>query len=69
MVPAKTWSSRKNVIESICTGDSEFYRVGVDSPTHGVSFFQGNFRNLVSVLLQLPTKNKYMYEIISNLAQ
>lgn len=69
MVPEKTWSSRKNVIDSICTGDAEYYRVGVDSPTHGVSFIQGNFRNLVSVLLQLPTKNKYMYEKISNLSE
>lgn len=69
MVPEKTWSSRKNVIESLCTGDSELYRVGVDSPNYGISFFQGTFRNLISILLQLPTKNLYMYEKISSLTE
>lgn len=69
MVPEKTWSSRKNILDSLCVGDADYYRLGIDSSTHGVTYIQGSFRNLINLLLQLPTKNKYSYEKVSSLAE
>lgn len=65
----KSWTSRHNVIRGLSVAPYGFYRLGVKSEQYGITFIESNPRNLIFLLLQLPTKNLYFYEEVSNLAQ
>ena len=69
MLYENTWTTRNNVIRGLSLSDPANYRLSIDSDKYGVSSVIGTPRNLVSLLLNLPTKNQYHYEKVLDLAQ
>ena len=69
MLLEKTWTSRSRVIKGLCLSDSGTYRLSIDSVKYGVTSVVGNPTNLVSLLYNLPTKNSYCYEKISDMVE
>ena len=69
MLYEKTWTSRSYIIKGLCLCEPGTYRLSIDSEKYGVSSVVGNPKNLVSLLYNLPTKNLYCYEKISELVE